>query len=68
MTLILAPKKRLLSQVTRNTQMKYESSITYQSKVMANVKVFADKQMDKETSEQGKCNMPQFIDLMTWPS
>ena len=28
---------------------KYKSSITYHSKVMANIKVFADKQTDKRT-------------------
>jgi hypothetical protein len=31
----------------RNTDMKYESPITYHSKDMANVKVFADRKMDK---------------------
>ena len=30
---------------------KYESSITYDSKAMANIKVFADKQMDKRTGK-----------------
>jgi hypothetical protein len=29
--------------------MKYESSITYHSKDMANVKVFADRQTDRQT-------------------
>ena len=37
---------------TRNIYEKYESSITYYSKAMANVKVFADKQMDNWTSQK----------------
>ena len=32
--------------------MKYESSITYHSKAMAKVKVFADKQTNKQTNGQ----------------
>ena len=31
---------------------KYESSITYHSKAMANIKVFADKQTDKWTDQK----------------
>ena len=42
--------------------MKYEGHNSYQSKDMANVKVFADKQMDKQmnrqTNRQAKNNMP----------
>jgi hypothetical protein len=45
--------------------MKYESSITYHSKDMANVNVFADrhtdKQMDKQTDGQAKNYMPPFF-------
>ena len=36
----------------RYMRVKYESSITYRSKVMANVKVFADKQRDKRTGQK----------------
>ena len=32
--------------------MEYESCITYHSKAMANVKVFADKQKDKRTGQK----------------
>jgi hypothetical protein len=32
--------------------MKYESPITYHSKDMANVKVFADKQTDRRTGQK----------------
>jgi hypothetical protein len=32
--------------------MKYESLITYHSKDMANVKVFADRQTDKQINRQ----------------
>ena len=38
--------------VTRNTHVKYESPLTYHSKVMANVKVFADKQSNRLTDKQ----------------
>jgi hypothetical protein len=38
--------------------MKYESLITYHSKDMANVKVSADRQMDKQTDGQAKNYMP----------
>jgi hypothetical protein len=34
--------------------MKYESPTTYLSKDMANVKVFADRQTDKQTDRQAK--------------
>ena len=34
--------------------MKYESSITYHSIGMANVKVFADKQTDRQTNRWAK--------------
>jgi hypothetical protein len=37
---------------------KYESPITYHSKDMTNVKVFADKQTDKQTDGQAKNYMP----------
>ena len=37
---------------------KYESSITYHSKAMANIKVFADKEMDRRTNTQAKNYMP----------
>ena len=35
--------------VTRNTRAKYESSTSYNAKVMANVKVFADGKTDRQT-------------------
>jgi hypothetical protein len=38
--------------------MKYESRITYHSKDMTNVKVFADRQTDKQTDGQAKSHMP----------
>jgi hypothetical protein len=38
--------------------MKYESLITCHSKDMANVKVFADRQTDKQTDGQAKNYMP----------
>ena len=38
-------KEKVLSQSMHNV--KYESPITYQSKAMANVKVFADKHTDR---------------------
>jgi hypothetical protein len=38
--------------------MKYESPITCDSKDMANVKVFADRQTDKQTDGQAKNYMP----------
>jgi hypothetical protein len=34
--------------------MKYESPITYHSKDMTNVKVFADRQTDRQTDGQAK--------------
>ena len=37
---------------------KNESSITYHSKPMANVKVFANKQMDRQTNRLAKNYMP----------
>ena len=37
---------------------KYESSITNHSKAMANVKVFADKQTDRQTNGQAINHMP----------
>ena len=40
--------------------MKYESSTTYDSKAMTNVKVFADKQMDK--NRQAKNYVSRYID------
>jgi hypothetical protein len=46
--------------VIRNTHMKYESPVTYHSKDMANVKVFADKQTDG----QAKNYSPRSFD--TW--
>jgi hypothetical protein len=48
---ILVPIERL---VIRNTHTKYESPITCHSKDMANVKVFADRQIDKQTDRQAK--------------
>ena len=52
MTLILVPKEGL---TTRNNCLKYESSITYHSKVTANVKVLC-RRPDKQTNqtERGK--------------
>jgi hypothetical protein len=41
--------------------MKYESPITYHSKHMANVKVFADIQTDKQNDGQAKNYMPQIF-------
>ena len=38
--------------------MKYEGPTSYQSKDMANVKVFADKQMDGRTKGQAKTYIP----------
>jgi hypothetical protein len=38
--------------------MKYESPITYHSKDMANVKVFADRQTERQTDRQAKNYMP----------
>ena len=38
--------------------MKHEGSNSYQSKDMANVKFFADKQMDKRTNRQTKGPKP----------
>ena len=38
--------------VTRYTHVKYEGSNSYQSKDMANVKVFPDNQMDKRMDRQ----------------
>ena len=38
--------------------MKYESSITYHSKAMANVKVFADKHTDRLTNGHTKDYVP----------
>jgi hypothetical protein len=38
--------------VIRNTHMKYESCITYHSKDMANVKVFADRQTNRRTGQK----------------
>ena len=34
---------------TWNADVKYESSVTHHSNVMANVKVFGDKQMDRQS-------------------
>ena len=45
MTLNLVPKER-------HTHVKYEGPKSYQSKDMANVKVFADKQTDKMTLDR----------------
>jgi hypothetical protein len=39
--------------------MKYESPITYHSKDMANVKVFADRQTDRQT--EGQTDRPKTI-------
>jgi hypothetical protein len=38
--------------------MKYENRITYHSKDMANVKVFVDRQTDRQTDGQAKNYMP----------
>jgi hypothetical protein len=38
--------------------MEYESPITYHSKDMANVKVLADRQTDRQTDGQAKNYMP----------
>ena len=45
LTLILTP---------RNIYEKYESAITYPSKALANVKLFADKQTDRKTDRPAK--------------
>ena len=55
MTLNLVPTEGL---VTRYTHVKYEGRKSYQSKDMANVKVFADKQMDTLTNVWAKNYMP----------
>ena len=47
MTLTLVLKKAFYPKEYNINYVKYESSITYHSKAMADVKVFADKQMDK---------------------
>ena len=39
--------------------MKYESSVTYHSKAMANVNVFADKQREKQTGQKVHAHPPQ---------
>ena len=57
MTLTLVLKKGLYPQGIY-IYVKYESFITYHSKVMANVKVFADKQTDKL-----KTIWPRYIDV-----
>ena len=41
-----------------HSHMKYEGPDSYQSKDMANVKVFVDKQTDKWTHRQAKNYMP----------
>jgi hypothetical protein len=41
--------------------MKYEIPIIYHSKDMANVKVFADRQTDKQTDGQAKNYMPSIF-------
>ena len=49
----------------RNTQVKYESFITYKSKVMAKVKGLYNKQMDKPSNRQtvwAKTICPRSID------
>jgi hypothetical protein len=46
--------------VIRNTHMKYESPITYHSKDMANAKVSADRQKNR----QAKNYMPQSFDAV----
>jgi hypothetical protein len=46
---ILVPIKGL---VIRNTHMKYESPITCHSRDMANVKVFADRQTNRQTGQK----------------
>ena len=54
--------------VTRYTHMKYEGPSSYQSKDMANVKVFADKQTNKRTDGQTdgpKTICPRSIDAGT---
>jgi hypothetical protein len=38
--------------ITRNTHVKYESPIIYHSKDMANVKVFAYRQTDRQNNRQ----------------
>ena len=38
--------------VTRYTHVKYEGPNSYQTKDMANVKVFADKETDKRTGQK----------------
>ena len=60
MTLILVLKKWF---TPRNIYVKYESSIAYHSKAMANVEVFADKQtqMDRQT-DGPKTICPRSID------
>ena len=51
--------------LTQGIYVKYESSITYHSKAMANVKVVADKQTDNLTdgqTDKTKTISPQSID------
>jgi hypothetical protein len=40
-------RSKILVLIQRNTHVKYTSPITYHSKDMANVKIFADKQTDR---------------------
>ena len=63
MTLNLVATER---SVTRYSHVKYTGLKSYQSKDMANVKVFADKQIDKLTD--GQTDGPKTIcpDLLTW--
>ena len=62
MTLNLVPEKGL---VTRFSHAKYEGPKSYQSKDMANVKVFVDKQTDTQTNGRDKNYMPRSIDAVT---
>ena len=48
MTLTLVIKKGFI----RNIYVKYKTCITYNSKDVANVRVFADKQTDKRTGQK----------------
>ena len=61
MTLNLVPTERSCE---RYTHVKYESCKSYQSKDMANVKVFGDKQTDAQTNRLAKNYMPLSIDVL----
>ena len=52
--------------VTRYTSVKYEGPNSYQSKDMANVKVFADKETDKRTGQNYMPPIYRCIGINIW--